>query len=82
MILNKLEKLKLEVFVSDLTTDDVKQAGFRVAKVVMPEMQPLSADHNIRFLGVRRLYELPKKLDYTSRPTSEQSINPFPHPFA
>jgi ribosomal protein S12 methylthiotransferase accessory factor len=81
-ILHRLLKLNLEVLICDLTREDIKQSGFSVVKVIIPKMQPLSIDHNIRYLGVQRLYELPRRLGYTDEPTKEESLNPFPHPFA
>lgn len=81
-ILKMLRELSLEVLVTDLTREDVKQEGFNVTRVVIPELQPLSSDHNIRFLGGRRLYEVPRKIGYAPHRTKEESINHFPHPFA
>jgi len=81
-IFAKLSEHELEALVVDLTMEDVKQTGHNVVRVIVPEMQPLAEDHNMRFLGVRRLYEVPRRLGYRQEITNEESINPFPHPFA
>jgi ribosomal protein S12 methylthiotransferase accessory factor len=81
-IFDRLSGLQLQVLIADLTREDVKHAGLSVVRVIIPGMQPLSEDHNIRFLGVRRLYEVPKKLGYRDKLTVEESLNPLPHPFA
>jgi ribosomal protein S12 methylthiotransferase accessory factor len=72
----------MDVLVSDLTTSDIEEAGFKVVRVLIPGLQPLSQNHNIRYLANRRIYEMPKLLGYDSRVRDEAEINPLPHPFA
>jgi ribosomal protein S12 methylthiotransferase accessory factor len=85
---NDLEKtvsiltgLNLETIALDLTTPDVCECGYRVAKLLLPELQPLDADYLHRFMGGSRLYEVPQRMGFTNSPTSIESLNPFPHPF-
>ncbi|MGB0383898.1 MAG: YcaO-like family protein [Ardenticatenaceae bacterium] len=70
----------LEIAVFDLTTPDVKQAGFYVCRVLVPGQQHLMFGP-VRLLGGKRLYNVPWQLGYTEKPTNEASINPIPHPF-
>jgi ribosomal protein S12 methylthiotransferase accessory factor len=71
----------LETIALDLTTPDVRQCGYRVTRAVIPELQPLDADYLHRFLGGRRLYEVPWRMGYTNAPTTIETLNPNPHPF-
>lgn len=71
----------LDIIVVDITTPDVAEAGFSVVKVLIPGMQPLNANHNYRYLGGTRVYEVPRILGYTDRNTTEEELNPYPHPF-
>jgi ribosomal protein S12 methylthiotransferase accessory factor len=71
----------LEPVVLDLTTPDVLECGCRVTRAMVPELQPLDADYQHRFLGGRRLYEVPWRMGYAGGPTSIESLNPYPHPY-
>jgi bacteriocin biosynthesis cyclodehydratase domain-containing protein len=63
------------VYLVDLTTVDVAQAGVHVVRVLVPGLHHLAGVHPCRFLGGRRLHEIPRALGFGSRPD-----NPFPHP--
>jgi ribosomal protein S12 methylthiotransferase accessory factor len=81
-IMSILDYWNMEVIVADITTRDVKEAGFTVVRVLVPELQPLSQNHNIRYLGTKRLYEVPKRMGYGSKRRNESQITNLPHPFA
>jgi ribosomal protein S12 methylthiotransferase accessory factor len=70
-----------DVLVVDLTTREVSELGFRVARVLIPGLQPLHGEHCFRFLGGKRLYQLPRVLGYREQDSTEQGLNPWPHPF-
>lgn len=78
---NQLKKYDLETVVLDLTTSDIDEAGFKVARAVVPGMQPLDLNHARQHLGGRRLYEVPHRLGLVGRPKTEDELNPYPHPF-
>jgi ribosomal protein S12 methylthiotransferase accessory factor len=79
--LDALTSKGFDVLVVDLTTRDVAEAGFRVARVLIPGLQPLHGDHRFRFLGGKRLYQVPRVLGYPQECTTEESLWPWPHPF-
>jgi ribosomal protein S12 methylthiotransferase accessory factor len=79
--LNILAGHNLEAIALDLTTPDVNECGYRVTRAMVPELQPLDADYLHRFLGGRRLYEVPWRMGYTSAPTTIETLNSNPHPF-
>jgi ribosomal protein S12 methylthiotransferase accessory factor len=65
----------------DVTAPDIAAAGLRVAKVVVPELQPLDVAYDGRFLGGRRLYRAAYELGLRSEPLTFDELNPYPHPF-
>jgi bacteriocin biosynthesis cyclodehydratase domain-containing protein len=81
-IVQQLAALGYETYVVDLTTPDVAALGVRVVRVMVPGLQHLSGIHARRFLGGRRLLELPGQLLAADVGTSAGSCpdNPFPHP--
>jgi ribosomal protein S12 methylthiotransferase accessory factor len=65
----------------DVTSPDVREAGLTVVKVVVPELCQLDVDYRARFLGSRRLYEVPFELGLRAEPLGFDDVNPDPHPF-
>ncbi|QUL98978.1 MAG: YcaO-like family protein [Candidatus Fermentithermobacillus carboniphilus] len=70
-----------ETIVVDITTPDIREAGFRVVRVLVPGLQPLDMNHNWRYLGGKRLYEAPVKMGFFEKPKSLEELNGIPHPF-
>lgn len=70
-----------DAYAIDVTAPDVRDAGLTVVKVIVPELCALDVDHRARFLGGRRLYEVPAKLGLRARPLGFDDLNPDPHPF-
>jgi ribosomal protein S12 methylthiotransferase accessory factor len=82
-ILEILDKNHLDAIYIDLTTPDVEKLGLKSIKVIMPEMQiPFFPSEEFKYLGGRRLYEVPEKLGYSNRELDEDEFNQIPHPFA
>ncbi|MEP6978546.1 MAG: YcaO-like family protein [Thermoleophilia bacterium] len=65
----------------DVTAPDIAAAGLRVAKVVVPELQPLDVAYDGRFLGGRRLFEAASELGLRAAPLGFDDLNSYPHPF-
>lgn len=74
-----IAKRGLEVIVVDVTTPDIKEVGFSVVRVLIPGVQPLDVEFKYRFLGGKRLYEVPRFLGYPGK--SEGELYNYPHPF-
>ncbi len=72
----------LEVIVVDITTDEVRECGFHVVRVLVPGLVPIHGNHNHRFLGLPRLHQIPHQLGWADNGWNpEAGLNPFPHPF-
>lgn len=77
---DKLAQRGAEVIVADITTDEARQVGMHVVKVLVPEAMPLSFVHSARYLATPRLYEAPRAMGLIVHP--EEAINPEIQPFA
>jgi ribosomal protein S12 methylthiotransferase accessory factor len=75
----RLEALGMEAVAVDLTTDELRDVGLWVVRVVVPELVPISFVHRARYLGTRRIYE---SWRHGPVPPHEDHINPGPLPFA
>jgi ribosomal protein S12 methylthiotransferase accessory factor len=71
----------LECIAVDLTTPDIDDAGFKVVRVVVPGLQPLDNNHVRRYLGGRRLREVPERIGRRGAADRGEPYNPYPHPF-
>jgi len=69
-----------EVIAVDITTDEARQVGMHVVKVLVPEAMPLSFVHRARYLGTPRLYAAPAAMGCPVH--AEPDLNHDPQPFA
>ncbi|MER5618742.1 YcaO-like family protein [Streptomyces sp. NPDC002215] len=79
-LLERLSRADCEVVVVDITTDEARQVGATVVRVMVPQLMPLSFAHRARYLAHSRLYEAPRAMGHPVH--SENGINPTPQPFA
>ena len=79
-VLTRLAERGHEVVVVDVTTDEARDVGFHVVKVLVPSLMPLSFVHAGRYLAHPRLYQAPRDMGYPV--LTEDQINPDPQPFA
>jgi ribosomal protein S12 methylthiotransferase accessory factor len=80
-LVNLLNEKGLDVIIADLTTPDIDDVGFKVVRAVIPGLQPLDVNHASRYLGGKRLYEVPCHMGLLGKPTAEEDLNPYPHLF-
>ncbi len=80
-IVRRLDAAGLEAFAVDVTSADVRDAGLHVARAVVPGLCPLDVRHDARYLGARRLREVPFRLGLRPAPLRFDELNPDPHPF-
>jgi ribosomal protein S12 methylthiotransferase accessory factor len=76
-LVKQLADKGFDIYVVDLTTDDIAQLGFNVVKVIIPGLQPLWAGHGNQHLDPRRLTQFTQNMGY---PTPAQ-YNLVPHAF-
>jgi ribosomal protein S12 methylthiotransferase accessory factor len=77
----ELARRRVSAYAVDVTSPDVRIAGFRVARVIAPELCQLDVVERARFLGGTRLYEAAYEAGLTGRPLTPSELNPDPHPF-
>ena len=80
-LVNQFAKQGLEVLCVDLTTEDVRELGMHVVKMIVPGTVQLPRSENERLITSKRIYETPVKLGLRAEPLSPQLLNCSPHPF-
>jgi len=73
-----LDKHGYEIFVADLTTEDIASLGFHVIKVIIPGLQPLYAGHGNQHLDPRRLTKFAQNMGYEVPESFNQTLHAFP----
>lgn len=76
-----LKKQNMDVIYVNITSDAIKKWGIFVAKVIIPQLQPLYLDEKYPYLGGDRLYRVPVQLGFQKRRKQESQLNKIPHPF-
>ncbi len=79
-LLDRLHTLDMEVVLVDLTTDELRDAGLRVIRAVIPALMPMSPTYRARYLGHPRLLAAQAKQEQETG--LAVNINPYPQPFA
>lgn len=79
-IVDRLDAAGAEAVVVDLTTDEARECGMKVVKVLVPEAMPLSFAHRSRYLAHPRLYAAPAAMGMQVH--GEEDINSEVQPFA
>jgi len=67
---------------ANLTTPDVTPFPIRVVRTIVTDLQPIHFGFGMERLGGRRLFELPRKLNYAESIRTETQLNRCPHPMA
>ena len=80
LVLDRLAAAGMQVLAVETTTAEAASVGFRVVRVIIPQLMPLAFTHRARYLGHRRLFSGPVAMGYPAHP--ESGINPLPQPFA
>ena len=68
--------------IRDLTTPDLAGYELKVVRGLATGLQPIHFGWGQERLGGRRLFELPQKLGFATRPLHENELNPLQHPLA
>lgn len=71
-IIKKLSNDNKEVIYVDLTNEEVSAMGYKVVRVLVPELQPLYENHNLKIINTKRLRESSK---------CGEKLNIDPHPY-
>lgn len=80
-ILKSLDNKGFQVIAVDLTTEDVRELGIHVVKVIIPGMTEITNDHNIPRIGGERIYKVPVDIGLSKNKRTVLNLNRVPHPF-
>lgn len=72
----------MEAIAVSLSTPEIRAAGIKVVKLVMPQLVSFYADHRYPNLGTDRIWSAAEKLGAEVDPQHRRIPNPLPHPFA
>jgi ribosomal protein S12 methylthiotransferase accessory factor len=79
-LLKRLQDLGMDAIAVDLSTDELRDAGLWVVRVIIPQLMPISFVHRARYLGTPRLYDYVGCFHHGA--FTEANVNPAPLPFA
>lgn len=79
-LVERLAARGCDVIAVDLSTDEARDVGAVVVRVLVPQLMPVSFVHAARYLGHPRLYRAPAAMGHPVHP--ETGLNPAPQPFA
>ncbi len=79
-LLKLFQERDMEVVAVDLTTPEVREAGFWVTRVVIPQLVPMFPVHVTRFLDTPRLYSAAEAMGYGR--FTHADVTPKPQPFS
>lgn len=80
-IVDCLSKRGLEVLCVDVTTEDVRQLGLHVVKMIVPGTVQLPRSEQERLIKSERIYKTPVELGWRTEPIRPEDLNNSPHPF-
>jgi len=79
-LVDELTSKSCEVICIDITLPEVEEQGLKVVKILIPELVPLWKDERYPYLGIDRLYSVPRKMGYEIKPIYQEnafSLHPF-----
>lgn len=79
-VLEYFKKNNIETYCVDTTIKEARKIGFISKMALIPKLHPLYLNEKFPYLGGERLYNVPVKLGYLSKPKNEYELNKIPHP--
>ena len=71
-----------DTLVVDATPDDLRGAGWRAAKVLVPGAVRHEYGYGVRYLECPRLYHAPVRMGHRATPATPDDLNPDLHPYS
>jgi ribosomal protein S12 methylthiotransferase accessory factor len=79
-LLQRLAQRGMTTLAVDLTPRELREVGHVAIRVIIPELQPMSARPLVQYRGHHRLYTAPGHMGFRTLP--EHRLNPYPQPMA
>ena len=80
LLIARLGSLDMDAIAVDLTTDELRDVGLRVERVIIPQLMPITFVRRARYLGTPRLYDYVGRVKHSR--FTESDVNAGPLPFA
>ena len=74
----QLSNNKLDCYLADITSEDIKGLGYCVVRAIIPQAHPLAFGYGYELFNCRRLYDVPAALGIN---LSNVGYHRVPHPF-
>jgi ribosomal protein S12 methylthiotransferase accessory factor len=81
LLIKMLKKIDCKAYFVETTAPEVEDTGLHVVKVLIPEMVPLWRDERYPYLGYRRLWDVPRKLNHAVQNIEKDDAIFSVHPF-
>lgn len=82
-VLDDIHGRGFDVIVLNQTSVEVSHGGLHAVKVLIPGMTPITFGYGYqRLRGLRRIFELPVRMGYSTRVLTETDLNQDCHPFS
>lgn len=81
-IVDGFAKAGLDTLYVDTTPPDLREAGWRTAKIIVPGSVRHEYGYGARLLDCKRIYEAPARMGLRAGPTTRDDINPDAHPYS
>ncbi|RLE75208.1 MAG: hypothetical protein DRJ44_06200 [Thermoprotei archaeon] len=79
LLLNVIRSMDYHCFYKQLSELKIGKVKGYVIKVLVPELCPLYLNERFKYLGCKRIYEVPRKMGFEA--LDEKRLNKVPHPF-
>lgn len=76
-----LKKKNLEIYYIDIADKLIKNYGFEVVKVIIPQLQPLFFSYSLPEILSERVFNVPVLMNIRKEPNLRKNLNKLPHPF-
>lgn len=77
-LIERLRRHGMEAVAIDLTTEELRDAGLWVVRVVIPDLMPISFIHRARYLATPRLRNHPGRRPGAGKDADGITLNPLP----
>lgn len=80
-IMNLLFRRRMNIYYKEIIVPRFRELGYRVVRVIIPQLTPFYLHEKAKYLGGKRLYSIPVELGFLTSEMNEKDLNKVPQPF-